>query len=373
MSNFKKTFLDGTKGKNAGLPTGLDVLDRAIDRVQKGSIYGIAGSPKTGKSTFTDFCFMINPYLHVIENNLDVDFIYYSLEMSRIKIEYKTAAFFFFKDYGIADFQYDKGTLRGTHRVPISSRYLLHRLRDDNNDVIKVIPEHVKILQEIYTKRIIPMFGKYDEHGRKLAKGKIEVIEDRNDSNPTGIRNYILNYAAKNGDFVYEPYETIVEGKAQKKQRMIGYQPKNTEKITIIILDHLRKMKLERGFTLKQNIDKMLEYQVMLRNLCRFVFVDIIHLNRNISDIARIKFNNEYLFPNDSDLKDSGNLSEEADYLITMFNPHDERYNISRHFQLDIKDYPNYRSVHLVQSRDTECPIHMQLNAFFNIGYFESL
>jgi hypothetical protein len=373
MSNFVQIFNNGVQGKNAGLPTGISVLDRALDRIQRGSIYGIAGSPKTGKSTLTDHCFLINPYLDSVENNTDVDFIYYSLEMSRVKIEYKVAAFFFYHDYEISDFKYTEGTYKKYNRVPVSPRYLLHKLRDDNNNIIHVIPEHKKILKEIYEKRIVPMFGRYDTHGRKISKGKIEVIEDRNDSNPTGIRNYLLNYAKRNGEFVYEPYETVVDGKTEKKQRVIGYKPNNPDKFTIVILDHLRKMKLERGYKLKENMDKMLEYQVFLRNICGMTFVDIIHLNRNISDINRIKFNNEFLFPNDSDLKDSGNLSEEADFLITVFNPHDERYNITKHFGIKIDEYPNYRSIHLVQSRDTECPVHMQLNAFYNISYFEPL
>lgn len=373
MPNFVTVFKDGLDGKHKGLPTGLNVLDRAIDRVQKKAIYGVAGSPKTGKSTFTDFCFVINPYMYVQENNLDVDWIYYSLEMSRTVLEFKAAAFFFFKDYGISDFEYKAGKVRGLNRVPISPRYLLHRLRDDNNKIIPVSQEHISILKDIYVKRIVPMFGKYDSYGKRLQKGKIEVIEDRNDSNPTGIRNYILNYVKNNGEFIKEPYTTVIEGISQKRERIIGYEPKNPEKMTIVVLDHIRKMKLERGFTLKQNIDKMLEYQVFLRNICGITFVDIIHLNRNISDINRIKFNNEFLYPNDSDLKDSGNLSEDADYLITMFNPHDERYNITKHFGINIDDYPNYRSIHLVQSRDTECPMHMQLNSYFNISYFESL
>lgn len=72
------------------------------------------------------------------------------------------------------------------------------------------------------------------------------------------------------------------------------------------------------------------------------------------------------------------NLSEEADFLITLFNANDEKYKLDKHFGLKLRDnsmqlYPNYRSIHLVESRDTECPIHLRTNMFGAINYFESI
>ena len=372
--NFIRAFKDGEAGKNTGLPTGLHTLDRAIDRVQRGAIYTIGASPKVGKSTLTDFAFIYNPYLHAVENDLDVDFIYYSLEMSRIKLEYKAASFFFYTDYGIGNFQYD-GLYEGGTVVPISSRYLLHKLRDDQNQLIKVQPAHKEILKEIYSKRIIPMFGEYDAKGRRVKKGAIEVIEDRNRSTPIGVYSYLINYAKQNGKLLFENFETELNGKPVMVPQVVGYTPNNPDKFTIIVLDHIRKLKIDekKRYTIKQNMDKMSEYQVFLRNICNFTFIDIIHLNRGISDINRIKFNGETLHPDDSDLKDSGNLSEDSDFLITMFDPHDKRYNLTRHMGLDIDDYPDYRSLHLVKSRDTPCPAHMQVNMYGNIAYFEPI
>ena len=72
-------------------------------------------------------------------------------------------------------------------------------------------------------------------------------------------------------------------------------------------------------------------------------------------------------------VKDSGNLSEECDYLLTLFNPTDEKYGLSTHFGYPLDEYPNYRSIHLVESRDTECPQHLGVQMQGNIKHFKTI
>ena len=163
------------------------------------------------------------------------------------------------------------------------------------------------------------------------------------------------------------------------REKRVGWVPNNPDKFTIIITDHMRKLKDEKGFTKKQIVDKMSEYQVEFRDWCGFTFVDIIHLNRNMSDVQRMKFNAEYLYPTGDDIKETGNLSEDANYIFTLMNPNDEKFNINKHFGLEIKTpnseeiYPNYRSVHLVESRETECPVHFRSEMLGNINLFRPL
>lgn len=365
----------GIEGKNQGLPTGIKQFDNAIFGIQHGAIYGVASSPKVGKSSFVDSAFVINPYLHMLDNdNVDIDFIYFSLEMDKTVLRFRATCHFFYKDYGITQVILEDGKrYNGSPVIPMQPSYLMGRMKYDDDTQIIVQEEHQRIFEEIVEKRINKMYGEYDKKGNKISSGKIILMEDT--INPTGIYHYLMNYAKENGRFIYEEYYTINEltGDKEKKRKLSGYEPNNPEKYVIIILDHLRNMKLESRLTLKQNMDRMLNYQVKLRNVCNFTFVDILHLNRNISDISRIKYNNEYLFPNNSDLKDSGNLSEDADYLITLFDAGDDRYNIKKHFGMDIVDIDNYRSIHLVESRHSECPQHIQTKMYANILLFEEL
>lgn len=366
--NFQTHFKEGREGRNVGLSTGILPLTKAIGGIQKKRIYGIAAAPKCGKSTLCDFAFLLSPYEEALtKGTLDnIDWIYWSFETSRIDKEFKFAAHYFAKDYQTYNFKH------GGKLIAISSEYLAGRKIDDNGDFIKVSDEHFEIIKDIYSRRIIPIFGEYDETGRKISQGKVNLITER--ENPTGLRNYLLAYAERNGKFIYEPYYTIDDnGKKVLKQRIIGYTPNNPNKTIIVITDTLRKLKLERNYLMKQNVDKYLEYQVELRDWCGFTFVDIIHLNRGVSAVERLKYAGEFIYPTGDDLKDTGNLSEDANVLMTMFNPNDEKYGLEKHFGYDLSAYPNYRSIHIVESRDTECPLHIQTNMYGAINMFQEI
>lgn len=369
--NFVAAYQHGQKGKNQGLTTGIRDLDRAVDGVQRRSIYGLAASPKVGKTMLADLSFVIEPYLDFLEQkktnpSLELDIIYFSFEINRVRKEFKYAAHFMYRDYGVSYFEH-KGV-----KYPMSPRYLEGKLKDDDDQMILVSPEHEKYLKEIYERRIIPLFGKYGADGRKVQDGIIHFIEEKD--NPTGLRNQIMHYAKQRGTFILEKYRTVNEqGVLVNKERIVGYKSNNEDRYTIIITDHLRKLRRERGFSMKENVDKFLEYSVEFRNWCNFTFVHIVHLNRDIADMNRIKYLSEFLYPTGDDVKDTGNLSEDCDYLLTLFNAHDEKYGIKRHFGIDITQFPNYRSIHLVESRDTECPQHLQLQMVGGINLFKPL
>jgi len=368
--NFVSAFQKGKEGMNLGLPMGIPPLTRDTLGTQKEHIYSIAAPPKVGKTTLIDFIFLLAIYM--LSPNANVEWIYYSFEISRIKKEFKFAAFFMFRDFGIQFFEHEG------KQYPISADYLMGKLLDDNNKPIVVHTEHEEQLRIIYRTRIIPLFGEYNIRGERIRKGKIDFIEHR--ENPTGIRNYILTYARTNGKFIMEKY-TIIDknGDKENKERIIGYQPNDENKMLIVITDHVRKLIRERNFSMKENIDKFAEYQVELRNICKFIFVNVIHTNRNIFDIERIKYAGEYFYPSSEDVKDTGNLSEDSNVLFTMFNPNDDKYGIKKHFGLEVVDkndklvHPNYRSLHIVEARDFEAPLHYQLNMFGNINWFNPI
>jgi len=376
--NFIEEYKKGQQGKNIGLPTGIKSLDLAIDGIQRKAIYGIAAAPKVGKTTFVDQCFVIEPFLFYLEfrekypdHPLRINWIYYSFEIDRIKKEFKYAAHFMYRDHGIFSFT------RNGRTYQMSPRYLLGRLVDkDTNQLIPVSEEHELLLKQVYRDRIVPLFGEWSPEGLLIKPGVIKFIESRN--NPTGLRNELLHYAKENGEFLGETYktkETLPTGQERtvEKQRVTGYRPRNPELYTIVITDHMRRLNFERGFKMKENIDKWVEYQCELRNWCGFTFVDIIHLNRAIGSVERIKFFKEHLYPTGDDVKDTGNLSEDSDYLITLFDPQDEKYNIEKHFGYILENYPNYRSIHLVESRDTECPQHLGTQMYGNVNVFKEI
>lgn len=382
--NFREKFKNGLAGLNFGLPMGIKSIDIATGGVQKSSIYVVAAGPKVGKTTFTDFGFVLSPYLFYLEElkkgnplGISVEWIYFSFEIDRIKKEFKYITFFMFRDYGITTFTWKNEVYE------ISPTYLEGKMADNDGERIIPSAEHQRIVLEIYENRIIPLFGEYDEKGKQIKPGLIRFVQNRD--NPTGLRNYIGQYSAEQGVWNKVKYWEVV-GKDDKgdpikvqKEKRDSWTPNDPKKYTIIVLDHIRKLKDERNFQKKQLVDKMVEYQVEFRNWCGFTFVDIIHLNRGLGDVTRLKYNNEYIYPTGDDIKETGNLSEEADYVFTMMNPNDEKYGLTKHFGLQIKStandeiYPNYTSIHLVESRDTECPLHFKSIMKGNINSFVPL
>jgi hypothetical protein len=375
--NFIETFKLGQKGQNKGLALGpgLETISRAINGLQQKMIYGIAAAPKVGKSTLTDSGFVIGPLLYAAQNNIPIEYTYFSYEIDRISKEYDFAAYFLAYDHQIFEITLPEGiTHEGKSVIDISADYLLGKLQDDNGNTILVNNDIKDRLIDVYEQRITKLFGRYAVNGTQMERGYITFIEEKD--NPTGVRNYILDYASKRGKFNYVEFKNS-DGK--KGKRIIGYNPYNPEKFNVFVIDHLRKLIPERGFQIKQTVDKMIEYQVELRNWCGYTFIDIIHLNRSMADVQRGRMMGDMLYPNSDDIKDTGNLSEEANHLFTMMNPNDDKYNLRKHFGADIKDtkgnylYPNMRSIHLVESRHTYYPQHFRVNMYGNIKQFEQL
>lgn len=308
--NFIEEFKKGQAGGNKGLSLGegLNNINRAINGVQRGRIYGIAGASKSGKSTFTDYGFVIKPYLEAVAKNLSLEIIYFSFEIDRVSKEFDFASHFLFFDYGIKNITLPEGiTKAGKNTVPLTSDYLRGRLLDDNDKIIPVKEIVLEKLKEVYEKRIIPLFGEYSVSGKQIKKGYITFIENKD--NPTGLRNWLFAHANKYGEFVREG------GKTNK--RITGYKSKNPNKYTIIVTDHLRKLLPEKGFQKKQIVDKYIEYSVEFRNWCGWTFAHIIHLNRSMTDVQRQKQFGDQLFPSSDDIKDTGETKH--NYVFICF------------------------------------------------------
>jgi len=371
--NFQKEFKKGQLGQNRGLSLGESLLhiEKAINGTQKGKLFGVAGAPKSGKSTFVNYAFILQPYLQKLkEPLLNIEWIYYLLETNRVAVEFDFVTFFLNNEYGIKFIKLEDNLMhKGSPHIELSPDYLRGILRADDDSFIKIDDTLLPLVKEVYTKHVVPLCGHWDESGNLLKKGMITFVT--NAPNPTGMFFDIRQHAENYGEFVYsgkDPYKKI-----------IGYTPKDPNKYTIVILDHLRKIIPEKDvISKKQIIDKTLEYQVQLRNLIDYTFIDIIHLNRSLTESQRMRQFGDMLYPTSDSIKDSANLSEDCDYVFTLFSPNDDRYNLSQHFGLPIKDgsgnpiYPNLKTIHLVESRHCVYPQHFRVLMEGNLKNFKS-
>lgn len=296
MSHFIAEFRKGLEGKNNGIPfgPGLENLTLDISGLQRKRMIAVAGAEKSGKTTFADYATVIQPYLYSLENNIDIAWIYYSYEIDRVSKEFDFCCYFLHHEFNISEVTLPENITRdGQNTITISSTYLKGQLLDDNMELIKVDPNIVNKVKIVYDKWIVPLFGSYTMEGVLVKKGKI-TFKDRAD-NPTGIYKDILAYARSEGKIIEDNIG-----------RHVSYVPNNPEQYRIVVLDHIRKLIPERGFQLKQTIDKMGEYMVILRNLLQYTFVPIIHMNRNLGSIDKMSAFKDRIYPTSDDAKDSG-------------------------------------------------------------------
>jgi hypothetical protein len=366
--NFIQTYIKGQEGLNTGLymGDGLKNLHNKLNGLQKGFLYTLAAAPKVGKSTLLNYGFIINPLLDAIEKKKNIKYYYFSLEMNRIDQEFMFATYFLHKHFNIREIQINTFK-NGENIITLSPEYLRGRLVDDNNELIKVSDDIFEKLKFVYKEYIIPFFGEYDENNNKLSDGYIEVIEISN--NPTGIYYFILEEAKKRGEFVYKKFG--------ESQRIVNYLPKDTEEIVVICFDHVRKIFRERGLDLKGAIDELARYFVELRNILQYTFVVVQHLNRSLTDVQRLKMFGDTLYPDSDMLKDSGNFVEESNVVITMFNPNDDRYNLKKHFGIQIRDsygniiHPELKTIHIVEHRSGgSAPLHFRTKMLGDVKSF---
>lgn len=266
FDRVKEKIDSGREGKNMGLSMGFERLSEFIPGIQQGTYYLVGGELGTGKSALVDEAFVYNPYEYIINKKEDIDFhvLYFSLEIDKIRKVAKAIARRIFHKY----------------KILIDINYVLSKGKNRISDEI-----YQKVLEEC------DYFYRLEEYVTYHDKAL----------NPTGIYKAVAEYAKANGVWTDsgEPGEFIPK----------TYKPNNPNKITLFVVDHLGLMRSERGYSDKQNIDKMSEYAVMLRNKCGFSPVFVQQLNRTMSSSERFKI--DRVEPQLSDFKGSGNTQED--------------------------------------------------------------
>lgn len=348
---FLIAFAEGLKGRSMGLPTGLNTFDLLTGGTTKETYTAILGGAGTGKTTFMNYTRIIKPYL-LWKNKLlpstlkDVQprWIYFSFEISKTKMNFIFMAHFIVYEYPGEEFFLHKGK-----EYPMSARYLEGSLLDDNRDIIIVKKHHKKIVAELYQKYMIELFNKED--------GLIKVFDEP--EAPIGVYNRMLDFAEEHGKLIKEKY---IDRKGEEKQRLVGYRPTNPNTRIIVLLDHIRKC-VKNSNNNKGVVDDMSDLMVKARKFLKCSITIIIHNNRDFLSVQNLKFRKGKIFPPASSVKDSGNILEDVDLLISFLNPNDAELNLKSHMGVDIiinGEYvnKNHRTIHLLKARYGEIPYH---------------
>lgn len=329
FGDLRQEVLRGMEGKNEGLPIGFHRLNKFVGIRKK--IYTVVFGPTgSGKSALVHNAFILNPFDFVISKKntqgMKLKVFLFSMERSRSYTLAKWVSRKIFLDKGIL--------------IPLN----------------KLLGwwEH-KIGREEFA-----YFDMYEEYIDRLLES-VDIIEGA--QNPTGVYKHVKAYAESHGKII------------QIDDFHKEYIPNNPNEIVIPIVDHHGLYKTEKGMSKKEAIDKGSEYFQIFRDTYGYSPVDVAQLTRNLNNPLYAKMDS--FEPTLDDVKESGRPAEDADQVISIFEPLRFR---TKNLSYDAEMFVNqetgeryFRSISVLKNSYGESDISIGMAMQGATGFFKEL
>ncbi len=334
---FKERITAGLNGNYKGLSNGLNRVNTYIFGVQRSCYTLIGGLSGAAKTKYIDFT-ILNAIQDAEKQGIPINVFYYSFEIDEFSKRAEWTSILIYNKYkiivspekikGLGDFRLDAQELR-------------------------LVEEFIPEVERLFNK----------------IKWVWESV------NPTGMMKEWYRFMQSRGKFIKEPY---VDEHGQNKERIVKYVNNDPNEYNIVVIDHLALAKLERDYTLKENIDKLSEYTVMCRNLFGMTFFYLQQFNDGLSSVERAKFKGVDLSPQQTDFKDSRSPYIDSDIVLGLMNPYKMDmevclgYPIKKEFSpYNLKD--RFRLLKIIKNRLSRDNISIGLLFTAEAGLFEEL
>jgi len=334
---FRERVEEGLKGKYQGLDNGLGRINRYIFGVQRACYTLIGGLSGSAKTTLVDFI-ILNALEEAMSKNITINIFYYSFEMNEEHKKATWMSILIYKKYGIFIApEVIKGF--GDNRLTKDQKQIV----DDEMDNLELLFSKINWIFEV--------------------------------TNPTGIYKELWRHMESRGTFIKEPY---VDEDGTKKERIVKFLLNDPNEYNISVIDHIALSKIERGFDLKRNLDKLSEYNIVLRNLFGMTSFWLQQFNQGLSSVERQKFKGVDISPQQSDFKDSTNPYTDADVVIGLMNAHKMDMETCLGYNINVKDEKynlkdRFRMLKVIKNRLSRDGIAIGLLFLPEAGSFEEL
>lgn len=268
--------------------------------IEQGKFYVITSSTKGAKTQFASYLFIYHILLYAFNNpdKLRVKIFYYPLEETPEDIMIRFIS------------------------------YLLYILSDGN---IRIAPVDLRSTREdkVLSKEILDII-KSDKYQKILKFFEDNVIFSAS-TNPTGVYNECRKYAEEHGT-VHTKKQKIKDefGNYKEVDAFDWYEQDDPDEYRIIFYDHVSLTNTERGLTLKQSVDKLSEYCVLLRN--RYKFSPVVIQQQAFAGETLDAFKENKLRPTLANLSDSKYTARDANLVLGLFSP----------FKYELREYLGY-------------------------------
>ena len=319
----------GIDGKNNGIPMGFNRLNKYVG-IRKGIYTLIGGLTGSGKTSFVDDAFVLNPfdwYISQKDPKIKLRIIYRSMERSRTYKMAKWVSRKIFLDHGFM--------------IPVNKLLgWTEKMTPDEHDLFLMYEDYINQMEDVIT-----------------------IIDGP--ENAVGIAKELKAHALQNGRIEHiDEYNKC-------------YVPDNEDEITIVILDHIGLLKTTKDQTTKKEaIDKMSDELRYARDFFGYTPVVVSQFNRSISNIQRIK--NGDVEPQLEDFAESSSTQNDADVVLALFDPMRYKVNDPSGYELEkLIDRSTgakyFRSLRLIKNSYGEDDVRIGLGFMGQIGMFKEL
>ncbi len=302
------------------IPSPLKRFSTDLPGIERDKYYLISGSTKSGKSQITNYLFLYNPLLYAYNNpeKVRVKIFYFPLEETPENITLRFMSYLLF-------------TISGKRVAPID-------LKSTNSN--KILSEDIIALLE-------------SEQYQNILKFYEENVIFLTDRNPTGIWKNMLKYATDTGTVHTKKVDIVNKetGLVESKEVFDYYEPKDSKEYVLFIVDHVSLIESERGFDLRQSINKLSEYAMILRN--KYHYIPVMVQQQSTETTSLDAFKNNKIRPTMAGLSDSKYTAKDCSVMLGITNPY--AFELPDYLDYDINQFRgNIRFLEVVLNREGE-------------------
>lgn len=286
--------------------------------IEQKKMYLVSSFTKGSKTQFTSFMFVYTPLLYAYYNRdkIRVKFFFYLWEETKEDFVQRLACHLIYR--------------LSKESIEVSPTELMST--DNDNPVSQ------EVLDIMDSEEFLDIMSFFEEHS-----------QFSDSTNPTGVYVECKDYAEKHGT-TYTKEKTYKDdfGVEQKTEGFDYYVPEDEDEYRIIIIDHLSLVSQERGFTLKQSMDKVGEYGIILRD--RYNFTPVIIQQQNTDNESMDAFKLQKLRPTVAGLADSKYSARNCNVMLGLFSP--IKFDLREYLGYDISKFrDNIRFLEVVLNR----------------------
>lgn len=314
IKSSRQNILDG--GINS-VPTPFSRFRDDFVGVQKGKFYLITAQTKAAKTQFTSYVFIYNTLLYAYHNpdKLKLKVFYFPLEETQ---ELVVLRFMSYLLYSLSNGKYSISPqeLLSANNVPL----------DENI---------ISLLESNEYQEYLNFFN--------------ECIVFSSTTNVTGIYKEVRQYAQSRGETHYVKVPITNDyGLIEEVDKFDHFTPHDDKELIMFLVDHVGELNLERGFTKKENIDKLGDYAIELRN--RYNVTSVLVQQQLVNENTD-NFKLDKLRPTITNLQDTKYLAQKANLVLGVFSP--LNYGLDSYMGYDIKSFKDsIRFLEVLAGRD---------------------